>query len=154
MRKTFAFLLFVALTAAPFAQAAPTAEIAARESADKWLKVVDAYNYGEAWAQCAPFFRVQISREELVAALEKVRTPLGKVESRELSRLFYTTTLPNAPEAHYVVVQYKTKFAGRAELAIETITPMLIAPDGDPVSVIEDPTTTPGKWEVSGYYIQ
>ncbi|GHB97963.1 DUF4019 domain-containing protein [Cerasicoccus arenae] len=146
----FSCLLLIALAA----EAAPTVELAARESADKWLKIVDKGEYGEAWAWCAPFFRVQIPREEFVSALTQVRPPLETVESRELVRLFYTTTLPNAPDAHYVVIQYKTKFSGRVEPAFELVTPMLINSEGDPVGVSEDPLTTSGEWQVSGYYIQ
>lgn len=146
--------LLTALAAAHAAHAAPLVELVARKSADQWLAVVDEGNYGEAWARCAPFFRTQISREDFVKAIEMVRPPLGKVESRELLRMFYSTTLPNAPDAHYVVIQYKTKFEGRSEPVIELITPMFIGPDGEPVSVVDDPAMVEGSWQVSGYYIQ
>lgn len=153
MRLFRAWLLFAPWLIASL-PAAPTAELAAREASDGWLAIVDRYEYGEAWAWCAPFFRVQIARQDFIDALDKVRTPLGKVESRKVKRLFYTTVLPQAPSAHYVVIQYDTKFAGREEPALETVTPMLIGPDGDPVPVTDDPLTTPGEWQVSGYYIK
>jgi len=151
--RTLSLLCLLVSTVFP-AYAAPTAEIAARESAERWLKVIDAYQYGEAWARCAPFFRTQITREELIAGLEQVRTPLGAAQSRELKRLFYTTELPNAPDAHYVIVQYETKFAGRAEPVIETLTPMLIDPQGDPVPVTAEPYAVEGEWLISGYFIK
>jgi len=50
----------------------------------------------------------------------------------------YQTDLPNVPKGEYVVIQYKTSFAGTAPM-IETITPML---DKD------------GKWHVSGYFLK
>jgi hypothetical protein len=50
----------------------------------------------------------------------------------------YQTDLPNAPKGEYVILQYKTEFAGRGPV-IETITPML---DKD------------GKWRVSGYFVK
>jgi len=146
--------LLALLSTAPLAHAAPLVELVARQSADAWLKIIDQAEYGEAWARCAPFFRVQIERDEFVKAIDQVRTPLGEVESRELLRMFYSTTLPNAPDAHYVIIQYKTKYAGRAEPVVEIITPMLIDAEGDPVPVIEDPYVTKGEWLVSGYFIQ
>jgi hypothetical protein len=50
----------------------------------------------------------------------------------------FQTDLPNAPKGEYVVIQYKTEFAG-AGTVLETITPML---DKD------------GKWRVSGYFVK
>lgn len=154
IQQSLRIFLFMVLLGATTTQAAPLVELVARQSADKWLGAVDEGKYGEAWAWCAPFFRTQIERKEFVEKLDQVRTPLGKVESRELMRMFYSTSLPNAPEAHYVVIQYKTKFAGREEPALEVITPMLINPEGDPVPVVDDPSTTKGEWQVSGYFIQ
>lgn len=148
------FVLIAALMAGTHAHAAPLVELQGRVAADQWLKLVDQGQYGEAWAWCAPFFRAQIDREEFVKAIEQVRKPLGAVESRELAKMFYTNQLPNAPDAHYVVIQFKTKFANRAEPMIELITPMMINADGDPVTTLQDPLTTPGEWQVSGYYLQ
>lgn len=154
MRKAHQCLVLLFLAIAATAHAASTVEVAARKQVDEWLAVVDQGQYGEAWAQCAPFFRLQIPREEFSKSLAQVRDPLGAVEKRELLKIFYATTLPDAPEAHYVIVQFKTKFAGRAEPAIEIVTPMLIDPEGDPVPVIEDPLAAAGQWQVAGYYIQ
>jgi len=151
--RVFGFATLAWSAALPV-DAAPTAEIAARETAERWLKVIDQFNYGEAWARCAPFFRVQINRESFIDGLTQVRTPLGDVRSRRLAKLTYTTTLPNAPDAHYVIVQYKTQFTGRDEPVLETLTPMLIDPAGEPVPIIDDPFTAEGTWQISGYYIQ
>ncbi|MEO0793584.1 MAG: DUF4019 domain-containing protein [Verrucomicrobiota bacterium] len=147
-------LLFIAIGGTLTSLAAPTAEIEAKEAAARWLKVIDQHEYGEAWARCAPYFRTQIEREAFVSGLEEARTPVGKPESRKLTRLFYTTTLPQAPMAHYVVIQFETKFEGREEPIIETITPMLIDANGDPVSILENPTSQNGTWLISGYYFQ
>ncbi|WP_309397338.1 DUF4019 domain-containing protein [Cerasicoccus maritimus] len=158
MKRTRSFFSLICLaivfSATNALRAAPTVELAAREQADAWLAVVDKGEYGEAWARSAPFFRIQISREEFVKALEKIREDLGAVEKRQLMRLFYTVRLPGSPDAHYVMIQYKTKFANREEPVVEIITPLLINSDGDPVPVVDDPLTVKADWQVAGYYIQ
>ncbi len=63
---------------------------------------------------------------------------MGRVRSRELTGATYTTSLPGAPDARYVILQYRTRFADRKD-AVETVTPML---DED------------GAWRVSGYYVK
>ncbi|WP_309385411.1 DUF4019 domain-containing protein [Cerasicoccus frondis] len=154
MRQAFQFLVLLCLAATANLHAAPIVELAARKQGDAWLAVVDRGEYGEAWARSAPFFRIQIEREEFVKSLAQIREQLGEVEKRELVRLFYTVRLPNAPEAHYVMMQYKTKFSGRDEPVLEIVTPLLIDPNGEPVPVVDDPLTAVGEWQVAGYYIQ
>ena len=66
------------------------------------------------------------------------RGPLGKVLRRQLKSNQYTTSLPGAPDAQYVVIQFNTSFENK-KAAIETITPMR---DED------------GLWWVSGYDIR
>ncbi len=67
-----------------------------------------------------------------------VRSPLGRVVSRELISRTYTQSLPGAPDGEYVLIQFATSFENKKS-AIETITPML---DDD------------GEWRVSGYFIK
>ena len=62
---------------------------------------------------------------------------MGKLESRQFKAAQFETKPPGAPEGKYVVLQYRTKFAGGN--VVETITPML---DKD------------GSWRVSGYFIK
>ena len=112
-------------------------ETSAQESAEKWLELVDRSEYGESWSATASYFQNQITQTEWQRTIQGVRQPLGKVLSREVASMQYTTSLPGSPDGEYVVIQYNTSFAHK-ELAVETVTPML---DRD------------GKWEVSGYYI-
>jgi len=58
--------------------------------------------------------------------------------SRELKTAKYATSLPGAPDGEYVVIQFKTSFANKAD-ALETITPM---------------KDDKGAWRVSGYFIK
>lgn len=130
---------FFCLLAAP-AWALPDREIAGREAVDAWLVLVDHGKYAESWAAAAPLFRESIPEKKWVELIAQVRTPLGKAEKRTLKALFYTDALPDAPPGEYIVVQFETKFAGREDLALETLTPM------------RNPET--GAWEVCGYYIK
>src|SRR5262245_45392806 len=118
--------------------AGSAAEKAAEASATAWLALVDAGKYGQSWDEAAVIFRSALTKAQWEAALDKARTPLGKVLSRKLIGAKYTTEIPKAPAGEYVVIQYDTRFDG-ASSATETITPMK---DKD------------GRWKVSGYYIR
>ena len=113
-------------------------EKAAVNASKAWLKLVDEGKYSESWDEAAQYFKNAITKEQWKTSLESVRSPLGKVLSRNLKSKKYTKTLPGTPDGEYVVIQYETSFQNKQQ-AIETITPML---DKD------------GKWRVSGYYIK
>jgi hypothetical protein len=121
-----------------FAMADEVKEKAAVNAAKTWLKLVDEGKYFEGWDEAAQYFKNAVTKEQFGASLEAVRSPLGKVLSRNLKSKQYTKTLPGAPDGEYVVIQYETSFKNKQH-AIETVTPML---DKD------------GKWRVSGYYIK
>jgi hypothetical protein len=70
--------------------------------------------------------------------LQATRAPLGKAAARTLKSAAYKTSLPGAPDGHYVVIQYQSSFEHKRS-AIETVTPSL----GDD-----------GQWRVSGYFIR
>ena len=110
----------------------------ATKAANSWLALVDAGKYGESWDESASIFRNAIAKSGWESAIRGVRGPLGEVKSRKLKSATYATSLPGAPDGEYVVIQFDTVFANKAQ-AVETITPML---DKD------------GKWRVSGYYIK
>ena len=108
------------------------------ESSNQWLKSVDSSNYELSWENSSELFKKSITKENWVSALESVRTPLGKITSREIKTKEYRTTLPGAPDGEYVVIVYITEFENK-ENSYETITSMK---DKD------------GKCRVSGYYIK
>jgi hypothetical protein len=83
-------------------------------------------------------FQNAVTKEQWLASLKAVRTPLGKVVVRKLKSKKYARSLPGAPDGEYVVIQYETQFE-KKKSAIETVTPML---DKD------------GHWRVYGYYIK
>jgi hypothetical protein len=107
-------------------------------AANAWLGLVDAKQYKESWIEAAPFFKDRISENDWVKMISLARGPFGDVKSRELKDAKYATSLPGAPDGAYVVIQFKTSFANKAD-AIETITPM---------------KDEKGAWRVSGYFIK
>jgi Protein of unknown function (DUF4019) len=112
-------------------------EKAATDAATQWLTLTDSRQYAESWFQASSAFRGAVSKEQWKNALDTARTPLGKVESRQLKSATYTTTLPNAPSGEYVILQYETSFENAPQM-VETVTHM-----------VEN-----GTWKVSGYYVK
>ncbi len=124
---------FTLLSATADEQTAP-----AVQAADAWLALVDGGNYAKSWEEAAPIFKQAVTQSQWETAVNAVRGPLGKLESREVLGAKFSTTLPGAPDGEYVVIQFKTRFANKAE-AIETVTPM---------------KDDQGVWRVSGYFVK
>jgi hypothetical protein len=119
-----------------FATAKPEDE--AQKSAEQWLALVDAGNYAESWKTAAGYFQGAVSQEQWEHSLDAVRKPLGALISRKLKNAKYTKSVPGAPDAEYVILQFTTSFTNKKE-AVETVTPML---------------DKCGTWKISGYYIK
>jgi hypothetical protein len=133
-----AWLALVALLAIPsLVTADEGSEGAAKQAALEWLALVDRGEYEASWKAAASFFRLQIDSAKWESAVASVRRPLGAVEERHFQSARYTRELPGAPDGEYVVLQFQTKFANKAE-AIETVTPAM---DGS-------------TWKVTGYFIR
>jgi hypothetical protein len=114
------------------------AEKNAIAAADLWLKLVDQDQYSRSWETAAEFLKNSVARRDFVKALNTSRKPLGEVQSRQLDSKKFVTSVPGGPDGQYVILQYKTSFAGK-KAVVETVTPML---DADK------------KWRVSVYYIK
>jgi hypothetical protein len=127
-------LLLATLAIAPAADS----DRAAVDAANTWLALVDAGKYGDSWTSAASLFKKAVTKEQWTAQALAARQPLGALVSRKVSTATGTTSLPGAPDGHYVVLQYESVFANKKS-AIETVTPMLEAD---------------GTWHVSGYYIK
>jgi Protein of unknown function (DUF4019) len=138
--KSISILALALALSAPlgaYGQSSEEYEAKALEAAKSWLATVDAGDYGKSWEDAATLFRRAVTKEAWVKAVSAARAPLGKVTSRQVRSSQYTTSLPGAPEGHYVVIQFDATFEKRK--AVETVTPML---DED------------GVWRVSGYYVR
>lgn len=136
LASLFVSLLFTAAACA-HAQDQQAIDEAGR-AADEWLALVDAGRYKVSWEQAAEPLRKAVSVTQWEQGARAVRMPVGAFQERTLASSTYTTTLPGAPQGQYVVLQYTTRFADRAN-AVETVTPMREAD---------------GKWRVSGYFLR
>ena len=106
-------------------------------AATAWLALVDAGNYAQSWSQASTLVQNRVTEAQWQSTVSAVRDPLGAVESRTVSSIKTTDTLPGAPDGHYAVIQYSTKFAHKAA-ATETVT---MIEDGD-------------VWKTAGYFIR
>jgi len=107
-------------------------------AAKAWLALVDSGDYEKSWNTAAEYFQNAVAQQQWQLSLTAARKPLGQVVSRQLRSKQYTTSLADAPDGQYVVIQYETSFENKKS-AVETITPMVNAD---------------GKWRVAGYYIK
>jgi hypothetical protein len=113
-------------------------EKAAQEAAQSWLALYDQGKYEDCWNQASDGLKAVAEKGQFIESLETARGRVGKIVSRKLKSSKYTTTLPGAPEGHYVVLQYESSFENLGT-ALEVLVPML---DKD------------AKWRVSGYTVK
>ncbi len=130
-------VLLAVLFTASFSVAQDADQKAATDAAQKWLALIDAGHYGQSWEAAASLFQSKMTKPDWEKALGQVRTPLGKVESRQFKSADFETNLPGVPEGKYCILQFRTKFKAGG-MMIETVTPML----------------DNGQWKVSGYFIK
>ena len=104
--------------------------------ATKWLSVVDAGNYAEAFTMFPARIRSGGDAVEKywVGYLRAKRAPLGRALSRKLVKAWFTKTLPGSPDGYYEFFHYNTSFQ-RETHAAESVTL----------------TKESGHWQVSGY---
>jgi Protein of unknown function (DUF4019) len=129
-------LVLTAFAAVPLS--AQEKEKAATDAAVPWLALIDSGQYGESWFQASSDFRGVASKEQWIHALDTVRTPLGKLVSRQLKGATYATKLPNVHAGEYVVIQYATSYEEAAGMN-ETVVMML---------------EKNGSWKANGYFIK
>ncbi len=139
MKATLRFLFLALVLAGSGAHAADTEAVSqAQKSANSWLVLVDAAQYGQCWNEAATLFKSAVTQQEWEKAVRSARAPLGALKSRTFKSATFTRSLPGAPDGEYVVIQFDTRFENKAA-AVETVTPM---------------RQKDGAWKVSGYYIR
>ena len=136
--RRLSFVLLVLTIFAGHTLSAQDKEKAATASASAWLALIDSHQYGESWFQASSDFRGAASKEQWIHALDTVRTPLGKLISRQLKSATYTTKLPNVRPGEYVVLQYETSYE-KAPGMNETLVMM---------------REKNGSWKADGYFIK
>jgi DNA uptake protein ComE-like DNA-binding protein len=109
-----------------------------RVLAEQWLAKTDAGEYDASWKAAAEFFQNSITGEAWSDAMKKFREPLGGMKTRKIRDVQKADALPGAPDGKYVIIQFDTAFAAKAQ-AVETVTFMLE----------ED-----GSWKPAGYVIR
>ena len=127
-RIVWAFMgLFLFVSAQVFAaEGTKTAPLVAPanpivNSVGEWLAVIDAGRYDESWSKASKLFKGAAPVDQWVQALNGVRKPLGALLVRKVSNLVTKTSLPGAPDGHYIILTYKTNFAEKKN-AVETVT--------------------------------
>ena len=75
-------MLALLLCSVAFAQDEAAKKKEAQTSAETWLALVDAGNYGQSWDEASTFFKSKVSKADWEKMLAQVRTPLGKSDSR------------------------------------------------------------------------
>jgi hypothetical protein len=91
----------------------PAENAAARPAAAAFLKVVDAARYGETYDMAGENLRGTLSKKEWAGDLQKARTSVGKLESRELIGVRHTFKIPDGPPGNYYFVFYHSRYGGR-----------------------------------------
>jgi DNA-binding CsgD family transcriptional regulator len=114
-------------------QATTPTESTVTNTARDWLALVDAGRWADSYAGTTATFRTQNTVEAWRAASEKVRVPLGPVQSRTLLDEQDTPAPPNG----YRTVRFRTDFA-RKRGVIETLS---LEQDGK-------------AWRIAGIYIE
>ncbi len=124
--------------ATPYVTENSRREKLAKDSAIKWLKMVDDSRFADSWKYASKIFRQSVQQEQWITMINSARNPLGKQVSRQFYRSLYTKKLPGVPDGEYVIIEFNTVFENKTG-AIETVT-----------SKLEDD----GIWKISGYFIK
>ncbi len=127
MNKRFAAtiaILGLLLVWATTPRAETKPEVAAQETAGKWLALVDGGKDAESWEQMSAPFKKEVSKRKWKSTIGEIRKPLAKPVSRKLKSAEYTKELAGAPEGEYVVVRFDTAFEHKPS-AVETVTLLL-----------------------------
>lgn len=106
-----------------------------------WLKEIDQNQYAQSWTDASASFQKAITSDGWTAALNGVRTPLGKCTDRKLASSLHQTEVPSptgTQKGDFVVAQFNSSFENLA-YAVETVC-FEKGPDG--------------TWKASGYHIK
>lgn len=122
---------------APADPAREAKEKAAIEAAQRWLKLLDAGEFGKAWDESGTQFQSRVTRKQWVEGLPKDRTPFGALKSRTVEGLGYPKEPQGLPKGEYIQVGFSSVFDKQSKI-VEVVTVVL---DG-------------GTWRPIGYLIQ
>ena len=137
--RLFSALALLSLCYAFCFAATPSEDDNAALHADMaWLHLIDTGDLQAAWNNAAKVMQSVLPEPQFASSIGGARNPLGSPGGRELLHVQDATTLPGAPDGHYVIAQYQTDFANKPH-AVETI---VASQESD------------GSWHVAGYFIR
>lgn len=102
-----------------------------------WLKLVDDGDYDKSWKEAGSRFKATVTEEYWVAAMRRVREPLGLVSARELIEAKFAHEAPRAPKGDYWIVRFRSAFEGTQAEEI-----VILAQDADE------------HWRAVGFFIR
>jgi hypothetical protein len=130
----FSAALLIGLSGSAFADQRQDEAVAASKA---WLKMVDDGDYAAAWSDVAGLFRGKMDVDVWVQSVSAPRGQVGALKSRKLKNYTETTSLPNAPDGDYAIVEFDSVFANRKD-------------SGEMLPLVRED----GRWKVGGYYIK
>jgi hypothetical protein len=107
----------------------------ARDTALRWLTLVDTGHYTQAFNEQTPRTKtISMGRDYFVKWMEVQRAPLGRARSRSFLKVVHTHRMQSSPDGDYQQIAFKTSFDRKA-IAVEM---MVLSRER-------------GHWQVSGY---
>lgn len=108
------------------------------EASQRWLKLIDAGHYGDAWDGGAAPLKKAVTRKDFIEGIGQARKPFGAVKARTPGRFARAHDVPGGPEGDYALVFFDTRFTN-GKTAQEQVIWLLESGDA---------------WRVSGYFIR
>ena len=124
------------ISAGALLSAAPSDQ-AARETAVRWLALLDTGAFKKAYDEQPPRILAFGHQEQFLSWMRARMAPLGKPKNRAFFRVMHSHTLLSAPDGNYEFVIFKTSFEHKAQAAEEVTL-----------------TSETGRWQVSGYQMR
>ncbi len=97
------------------------------EVSKAFVELLDSQDYTKSWSSASSYFQATIPQQDWTVMMEKLRKPLGKLLSREISDQRTAKDPANLPKGDYMVFFYRSKFANK-ENVYELVT--LVKEDG------------------------
>ncbi len=117
----------------------PSINKAQQRASIQWLELVDKQGYAASWDESATLFKKAVSKQSWVTQIARVRAPMGKITSRQLTSSDVRENLTGQPEGIYTIFIYRSTFANKGQ-AVETHT------------VYRANSSQP--WQNAGYFIK
>jgi len=119
------------------ASANPDSLRVARSASTEFLAMVDGLKYQESWSEASSILQEAVIEADWVKYLDGIRSPLGKVKSRNFETSEYQESLEGLPDGEYVIFVFESSYENRKYVVSEFVA---LAKEAD------------SSWRVVGYY--